>query len=255
MGPTYNHATELTWSPDGRRFAYLGSSPNGFFQVIDGEEIPAVHDVPEFQWSPDGKRYAFQGKGGGSATAYSMVVDGKPQPTPKGAVIRESFRWSPDSQHFTYGALVTAADYGPYLDGQAKPVYLGEFLAMTYAQPPITFPRLIFSPDGSRLAYVGRTYDATGRANSRDAVYVDGVRYEGPGQSYQFPSFSPDGKHFATVIPTGQGSVVMIDGKVGPPYESLVLNLVTAARFVGPTTYRFYGIKGGQIYRVTLEIT
>lgn len=254
MGPTYNTATQPMWNIDGSRFAYLGSSPNGFFQVIDGDEFPAVHDLPEFQWSPDGKRYTFQGKGAGSATAASVIVDGKPQPQPKGAIIRESFRWSPDSKHFAYGALVTVSDYGPYLDGQAKPVYLGQFMAMTYAQPPIIFPPLLFSPDGSRLAHVGRTYDATGRANSKDAVYVDGVRYEGPGQSYQFPSFSPDGKHFATVTTTGQGSTVMIDGKVGPSYESLVLGLVSAARFVGPSTYRFYGIKGGQIYRVTLDL-
>lgn len=86
-------------------------------------------------------------------------------------------------------------------------------------------------------------------------MVVDGVSYQGPMESYMFPAFSPDGKHFATVITTGTGWVVMIDGKVGPSYESLVLELISAARFVGPNTYRFYGIKGGQIYRVTFDIS
>ncbi len=247
MGPTYNHASELTWSPDGSRFAYLGSSPNGFFQVVDGEEFPAVHDVPEFQWSPDGKRYAFLGQKG-------LVVDGKEQPTGKG-YSKGTLRWSPDSKHFAYGSQVSVTEFAPVVDGEAKPFHLAPFAPMYQVQPPITFPPFSFSPDGSRLAYVGRKYDATGRVMGRGAVIVDGVSYQGPMESYMLPAWSPDGKHFATVITTGTGWVVMIDGKVGPSYESLVLNQVSAARFVGPNTYRFYGIKAGQIYRVTLEVS
>ncbi len=247
MGPSFGNATELSWSPDGSRFAYLETSPNGFFQVIDGVEIEAANDVPEFQWSPDGKRYAFVGKQG-------VVVDGKEQPKGKG-YRRESLRWSPDSKHFVYGSQVTVGDHSPVVDGEVKPVYLGQFMAATQVRPPITFPSFSFSGDGSRLAYVARRYDATGRANTNDLVFVDAASYQGGMGSYSFPAFSPDGRHFATLIRTAQGSVVMIDGKVGPPYESMVLDLVSAVRFVGPNRYRFFGIKGGQIYRVTLDIS
>lgn len=254
MGPTYNTATQPMFSPDGSRFAYLGSSPNGFFQVIDGEEQPAVNDVPEFQWSPDGKRYAFQGRAATSATASSFIVDGKPQPTPKGSIIRDSFRWSSDSKHFAYGAQVTVANYGPVVDGVTRPLILENFAAMNYSRPPITFPPLLFSPDGSHLAYVGIKTDATGRGISKPAVYLDGVGTEGPGQSFMFPSFSPDSKHFATVITTGNGWVVMIDGKVSPSYEDVLKTSASAFRFTDGRTYRFYGIRAGQIYRVTLDI-
>ena len=67
--------------------------------------------------------------------------------------------------------------------------------------------------------------------------------------------FSPDGKHFATVITTGQGWVAMIDGKVGPSYEALLPSNVASCRFVAGHTFRSYGIKAGQIYRVTLDIS
>ena len=246
MGPTYNNATELSWSPDGSRFAYLGTSPNGFFQVVDGEEFAAVNDVPEFQWSPDGKRYAFLGQ-------KALVVDGKEQPQSKG-YSKGTLQWSPDGKHFAYGSQVSVTAYAPVVDGEVKPVHLVPFAPMHQVQPPITFPSFVFSADGSHLAYVARKYDATGRPNTRAAVVVDGVSQQGPMESYMFPSFSPDGKHFATVITTGTGWIVMIDGKVGPSYENFVLDLVAASRFIGPGTYRFYGIKGGQIYRVTLDI-
>ena len=46
----------------------------------------------------------------------------------------------------------------------------------------------------------------------------------------------------------------MIDGKVGPYYQALLPSNVASCRFVNAHAYRFYGIKGGQIYRVTLEL-
>ena len=41
---------------------------------------------------------------------------------------------------------------------------------------------------------------------------------------------------------------------MSPSYEDIVLQNVAAARFVDDHTYRFYGIKAGQIYRVTLDV-
>jgi hypothetical protein len=254
MGPTYNTATQPKYSPDGSRFAYLGSSPDGFSQVVDGEEFPAVHDLPEFQWSPDGKRYAFLGRGAGSATAASVVVDGKQQPVLKGSITRGSLQWSPDSKRFVYGAQVSVAHYGPVVDGVSKPLMLENFAGNNHTRPPITFPPFVFSPDGSRLAYVGIKTDVTGRGISKAAVYLDDAGYEGPGQSYMFPSFSPDSKHFATLITTGTGWVVMIDGKVSPSYQDVLKDSAAGLRFVDGRTYRFYGIRAGQIYRVTLDV-
>ena len=53
----------------------------------------------------------------------------------------------------------------------------------------------------------------------------------------------------------GDGQAVMIDGKVGSPYETVLENNVAACRFVDGRTFRFYGTKAGQIYRATLDIS
>lgn len=244
MGPTYQVVSELRWSPDGTRFAYLGTSPSGFFQVIDGQEFEALHDVPQFQWSPDSKRYAFQGKN-------SFVVDGKEQP--KVGYLLESGRFSSDSKHFAYASM--AGNNRAVVDGEVKPFYLGGFQQTSQAQPYITFPPLVFSPDGARLAYIGSTLDATGRVNSQAGMVLDGVRAEWPNQGLSFPSWSPDGKHFAAMAWNGRGVAAMIDGKVGSVYETVLQNNAAACRFVDGHTFRFYGTKAGQIYRVTLDIS
>jgi hypothetical protein len=41
---------------------------------------------------------------------------------------------------------------------------------------------------------------------------------------------------------------------VGPSYETVLENNAAASRFVDGHTLRFYAIKAGQIYRVTLDI-
>jgi WD40 repeat protein len=251
-GPTYGQAGPLMWSPDGSHFAFVGTNGStGSFVVVDGEELPSYGNITEFRWSPDGKRYGFTGYGGGKG--FTVVVDGKEQPKAQGYG-GGSFRWSPDGKHFAYGAQTSITSFGAVVDGEVKPGILESFFAVNTVQPQITFPQLVFSPDANHLAYVGRNLDATGRPDGKAAVIVDGVRYEGPMQSYTFPSFSPDSKHFATMITTGHGWVVMIDGKVSSSYEDMLKAPIAAFRFIDAHTLRFYGIKSGQIYRVTLDI-
>ncbi|HEV8363829.1 MAG TPA: hypothetical protein VGQ52_09935 [Gemmatimonadaceae bacterium] len=241
MGPTYLVADELQWSSDGSHFAYVGTSPNGTFAVVDGQELP-FSTISEFQFSPDGKRYAFR-------AGSSVVVDGKEQS--KGiALINGLLRFSSNSKHFAYGAQTTANSQA-FLDGVAKPTFLGNFVSQTLVQPALSFPEVFFSPDGNHVAYVGRKQSPT----ARFGVFVDDVSYEGPGQSFTFPSFSPDSKHLAVFTTAGQGWAVMIDGKIGATnYDNLLPLQPNAARFVDNNTFRFYGIKGGKIYRVTVTL-
>ncbi len=251
-GPSYAQASPLLWSPDGSRFAFIGTNPNtGSFVVVDGEELPTYGNITEFKFSPDGKHYALIGYGGGQG--YTVVVDGKEQPRHQG-YSAGSFQWSPDGKRFAYGAQMSVMNYGPVVDGQVKPGILESFSAMNYAQPATAFPQFLFSPDGSRLAYVGRNLDATGRPEGKAAVLVEGARQEGPMQNYTFPSFSPDGRHFAVVSSTGRGWIVMIDGKVSDSYEDVLKVAAAGFRWLDSHTFRFYAIKGGQLYRVTLDI-
>ena len=241
MGPAYQHADELVWSSDGSRFAYLATSPNGTFAVVDGQELP-FSNISELQFSPDGKRYAFR-------AGNSVVVDGKEQ-SKAIMLVNGSLRFSSNSKHFAYAAQTSTGNSQAFLDGVAKPTFLGNFVAQSLVQPALTFPEVFFSPDGNHIAYVGRKQNPT----ARFGVFVDDVSYEA-GQSFTFPSFSPDSKRFAVFTTAGQGLALMIDGKVHATNYTYLLPLQpTAARFVDNNTFRFYGIKNNQIYRVTLTL-
>ncbi len=244
MGLTYGFVDELMWSSDGSRFAYQATSPTGTFVIVDGQELPFTNPS-EFQFSPDGKRYAFR-------AGTSVVVDGK-ELTKSISVINGSLRFSANSKHVAYGGQARTANFLPFLDGVAKPAFLGSFTSITLVQPAIDFPVLLFSPDGNRLAFQGGSVTGTGRG----AVFVDDVSYVGSQGGYGCPSFSPDSKRFATLIATGQGSAVMIDGKVGPFFESMFALNGNACRFVDDHTFRYYVSKpsqSNQIYRVTLDL-
>jgi hypothetical protein len=47
----------------------------------------------------------------------------------------------------------------------------------------------------------------------------------------------------------------MVDGKLGPLYPDMLRTNIASCRFVNDHTFRFYGVKAGQIYRVTLDIS
>ena len=244
MGPTYLAAEELLWSPDGARLTYQGSSPNGTFAVVDGQEFGAYNWVKEFQWSPDGKRYVFQAA---ASTGGVVMVDGKEAPKTRG-VVDGSILFSPDSKHIAYGGHPGVSVYQPMVDGVAKPHNLQSFSSRN--NPPILFPVFSWSPDGNHLAYVGFTMDPI----PKGGVVVDATMYPGPSAGFQFPSWSPNSKHFATAVWGGRGFQLMVDGKLGPSYEDIVVLSSAACRFIDDHTVRFYGIKAGQIYRVTLDL-
>ena len=244
MGPSYLAAEDLLWSPDGARLFYQGSSPNGTLAVVDGQEFGAYNWVKEFQWSPDGKRYAFQAA---SSTGGVVMVDGKELPKTRG-VIDASILFSPDSKHIAYGGQPGVSVYQPVVDGVAKPHNLQQFTSRN--NPPINFPVFSWSPDGNRLAYVGFTMDPI----PKGGVVVDGTMYPGPSAGFEFPSWSPNSKHFATAVWVGRGFQPLVDGKIGPAWENMVVLHSAAFRFIDDHTLRFYGIKAGQIYRVTLDL-
>ena len=244
MGPTYLAAEELLWSPDGAHLTYQASSPTGTFAVVDGQEFGGYTWVKEFQWSPDGNRYAFQAAG---SNGLVMMVDGKEQPTTR-SLVDGSIRFSPDSKHIAYGGHPGVSVFQPVVDGVAKPHNLQSFSSRN--NPPILFPVFSWSPDGNHLAYVGFTMDPI----PKGGVVVDGTMYPGPSAGFQFPSWSPNSKHFATAVWGGRGFQLMVDGKLGPSYEDIVVLSSAACRFIDDHTVRFYGIKAGQIYRVTLDL-
>lgn len=244
MGLSYQTVGDLSWSPDGAHLAYVGTSPTGNFPVIDGQELNGYNWVKQFQWSSDGKRYAFEAA---NSTGDWIVVDGKEQLKAHG-YIADALRFSPDGKHVVYGAQTTVADYQPVVDGATKPYKLQSFF--TRNNPPLAFPVLSYSPDGNHLAFVGYTLEQM----PKGGVVVDGTLYQGPTVSFTYPSWSPDSKHFAAVVTTGRGWMVMIDGKASPLYEDILATNGSACHFRDANTYVLWVVKAGQVYRVTLGL-
>jgi hypothetical protein len=252
-GREYGGIQQLEYSSDGSHLFYLAGSPNGLvFPVIDGQELQGYNRVTEFQFSPDGKRYGFKGFRSGANAGFYLVIDGKEVAKYNQDMLVGSTLFSPDSKHYAYGAPESITSLQPVVDGEKKPVHLGEF-------PPqvtpvlgqrITYPVLVFSPDGNRIAYVGLKLDGSAKA----VMYLDGAAYQDQFSTYAFPSFSPDSKHFAWTVWNGKAHTIMIDGKAGPVYDNIMAPWVETIRFIDNHTFRFYGIKGQQIFRVAVDV-
>jgi hypothetical protein len=83
---------------------------------------------------------------------------------------------------------------------------------------------------------------------------VDGTVNQAPTVSFTYPAWSPDSKHFAAVVTTGKGWLVLIDGKLSPSYEDILAPNLMACRWLDTHTYELWGIKAGQVYRVKLDL-
>ena len=251
-GPEYTSIGLLQFSPDGRRLFYMAGANGLTFPVIDGQELQGDNGITDFLFSPDGKRYAFRTWLAAQNGGFAVLVDGKESPKSKGDIYAQSLTFSPDSKHYAYGAALNITSFQPVVDGEVRSANLGVFQTKSNPGPSqrITFPVFNFSPDGTRLAFVGQKLDGTGKAS----LILDGVSYEGVTALFSFPSYSPDSKHFAWIVGSSRNWTLMVDGKAGPVYDDMLENSVAGCRFVDNHTFRFYGIKNNQIYRVTVDI-
>ncbi len=116
--------------------------------------------------------------------------------------------------------------------------------------PHIDFPPLIFSGDGTRLLWGWPKSDGV----SKDVISIDGQEIMHGYSMYEFPEFSPDSKHFATMIRNANKYTVAVDGKIGPGYDDFLEVNPNVARFLDSHTFRFLGVKNGSVYRVTVNL-
>lgn len=246
MGLTYSGASQLLFSPDGSRFAYMANAPNGqTFPVVDGKELEGCGTYWDFVFSNDGKHFAYVAR---TSQGLKIYLDGKEQPQTRD-VSKGSLTFSPDGSRFAYGSSITVSTYTPVVDGETKVGNLSMFQPRIRSNPPIDFPQLAFSRDGHHLAYVANKADGT----AKTSVVLDGTWYEGPTGQFSFPSYTPDNKRFG-VMTWHNGWALMVDGKLGPSYEDMIETSVAGCRFIDDHTFRYYGMKAGQIYRVTLGL-
>jgi hypothetical protein len=244
-GP-YERCVGLSISPEGSRVAFLASRGDGWFMVVDGEELSG-QTLESLSFSPDGKRLGTVARRGEKRFAIIDGVEGKEYDR----IDEPGVRFSSDGAHTAYVAeldgeklVVVDGVEGPrfkrmgktpltWIPNGSRPFYSiakgNRLEALVFGDvegPTVrSYRSLVFSPDGSRYAYVAE------KDTDRWVVVLDGVEY-GPGGKLEPgstraypkvakgpPTFSPDGKRAAWVAVVDGGYVVVVDGKESRPYD------------------------------------
>ena len=147
--PVSDFASQMTFSPDGRRWACSVSNGKKKSVIVDGKVTGAHYDDVlylrgKLVFSPDGRRIAFGAKRDGRAF---VVLDGKEQ---KAYHNVKSLTFSPDGKHLAYVAQETKGGKSFVVaDGiRGKPF------------PAIAGGTINWTSDGRTLAYIAYTAKA-----------------------------------------------------------------------------------------------
>lgn len=163
-----------TWSPDGRRLAYVDASdPQGeflaFYRLEDGDidVVQQVQGQTAMLWSPDGSTLALSQALGDSPHVYSGitlvdVATGVTRVVEEGEIV--SFFWTPDSRRLVTMAFdaeagmrwsvvdvdtATKRRLGSSFYPSRELVYFSWFFDQFASSHPL------ISPDGTRLVFAG----------------------------------------------------------------------------------------------------
>jgi len=245
VGRAYDTIGVLQFSPDSKHDFYVGNRTLSFM-VVDGQELPGTGTVKNFVYSKEGGRLGYEAYS--PQTGFHVVVDGKDSPNFH-EIVANSLIFSPDGKHSAYSACTNYSQCQVIVDGVGTNVSsLVPFT--TRARPPIDFPPIFFSDDGTRMVYAWPKPDGV----SGNVVIINGQEIMHGHGLFEFPSFSPDSKRFATMTWNGHTYALSVDGKAGPTYEDFLEVNRNVARFMDSHTYRFLGVKGGLVYRVVVDL-
>ena len=228
-----NGVSDLAWSPDGSRVAFLsleGEEPKNDPKVIAPDRhrrlwtVRYDYDIPEpvtpdgltvweYAWSPDGKQIAMYYTTSSDETDWYRGQIGVVSSS--GGTVRQvsqlarqasALTWSPDGKHITYisgewsdrGLIGGDVFMLPVEGGEAHNLTQGALLSFSYCR---------WFPDGRRLLYAGwkslsHQVGIIDTADGTSTVLVDDfVMGEGFGPRF---SATPDLRCFATTHSTPQ---------------------------------------------------
>jgi len=236
LGPLPKEVREsAVISPNGRHLAYIKKAEDKMQVVLDGQEQPAFDRIAALTFSPDSQQLAYVAGQG----AEWFVVLGQ-QAQNRYARVGEPV-FSPDGKNLAYVAL---------LPDQKRTVVINNQPGKTWDE--IFDGLLVWSPDGSRLAYGARQGEgwfvvagpeqygpysylgsATGLVWSTDGrlafsvlegqqwvLIIDGQKQKAYDNLAEL-AFSPDGKRLAYMAQSGQQWRVVLDGQEQPAFDAL----------------------------------
>lgn len=272
-GPPLGGAQRLTFSPDGRRFAYVGILSHGIALFVDHEPGPIFDAIASPVFSPDSRRLAY---GAVRRSRLHVVVDGVEGPEFKdcwGDIV-----FSPDSTRWAYLSLKGGSGILGRLQTKGRAVVdgvaTGEVWDSFSSQPH-------FSPDSRHLAFTaarsgsnhlvlddvpGPAFDsvgpprfgATGRlyylagSDGRFMIVAGGTRGVSVDDVAAQPSetfiVSPDGNHVASVVHARDAWRPLVDDRMGPGYVGL-------GRIIyGGDRVSFTGIRADGVFQVSTRL-
>ncbi len=245
VGRAYDTIGVLQFSPDSKHDFYVGNRTLSFM-VVDGQEMPGQGTLKNFVYSREGGRLGYEAYS--AQTGFHVVVDGKESANFR-EIVANSLIFSADGKHSAYSACTNYSQCQIIVDGVGTNVSsLVPFT--TRARPPIDFPSIFFSDDGTRMVYAWPKPDGV----SGNVIIINGQEIMHGRGLFEFPAFSPDSKRFATMNWNGKTYALSVDGKAGPTYDDFLEVNRNVARFLDSHTYRFLGVKNGSVYRVVVDL-
>jgi dipeptidyl aminopeptidase/acylaminoacyl peptidase len=168
---------------EGPEFDEILKAADRFVTHLDGDREPTRFELArgaQIAFSPDGKRHAYAARVGEEAV---VIVDGNEVyrgPVARGGPSIAVLGFTPDSKRYHFYAPVADQPntFTLNIDGKQMP-------------PVQQLPILVFSPDGSRFAYL-----AIAPGETTPHILLDGQRVDYVGERLRF---SPDSKRFACV--------------------------------------------------------
>lgn len=202
VSPVYTAVPELTFSPDGKRYAYIAETRTGTIVIVDGKASAGYEKAQQLVFSADSRRLAYAAK---SARGWQLVLDGAPQPLIHSEDIR-MVQISQDGQHVAYVGVNTADDPVNFRSDHA-------YLAVVDGKPSKPHPNILdlkLSPDGKRHAFIAAVLPPNGSV--RFVAVVDG-KESPPYDELQDITFSPDSGKVAILAQNRPNGFLLLNGQ------------------------------------------